>query len=84
MYLFHSIPEYLPVLNLFIGLTIVLTIYYLLMAVYRIWFHPLAGFPGPRICAITFVYEIVWDYFYEGTYVYKIEELHDRYGEKSG
>ncbi|KAK6592778.1 cytochrome p450 [Botrytis cinerea] len=77
---FHSILEDLPVLNLFIKFTIVLTTYYLLIAIYRIWFHPLARFPGPRICAITFLYEIGWDYFYEGTYVYRIEEMHDRYG----
>ncbi|KAF7896597.1 hypothetical protein BELL_0503g00060 [Botrytis elliptica] len=77
---FHSILGDLPVLNLFTRFTILLTIYYHLIAVYRIWFHPLARFPGPRICAITFLYEIAWDYFYEGTYVYRIEELHDRYG----
>lgn len=81
---FHSILEDLPVLNLFIKFTIVLTTYYLLIAIYRIWFHPLARFPGPRICAITFLYEIGWDYFYEGTYVYRIEEMHDRYGENTG
>jgi hypothetical protein len=81
---FHSILEHLLALNLFIKVTTVLTIYCLLTAAYRIWFHPLARFPGPRICAITFLYEIMWDYFYEGTYVYKIEELHDRYGESTG
>ncbi|KAL9092259.1 MAG: hypothetical protein Q9165_004433 [Trypethelium subeluteriae] len=48
--------------------------------VYRLYFHPLARFPGPRFAAITYLYAQYYDLWLGGRYVFKLQELHDRYG----
>jgi hypothetical protein len=50
------------------------------LAIYRLYFHPLAGFPGPKIAAATRWYEFYYDVIKRGKYVYKIEEMHRKYG----
>nr|A0A8K1AW54.1 RecName: Full=Cytochrome P450 monooxygenase tndB; AltName: Full=Talaronoid C biosynthesis cluster protein B [Aspergillus flavipes]QVR97761.1 TndB [Aspergillus flavipes] len=57
-----------------------LAIYSASLAIYRLYFHPLAGFPGPRIAAATRWYEFYYDVIKRGQYVYKIEEMHQKYG----
>ncbi|WPB07075.1 uncharacterized protein RHO25_011735 [Cercospora beticola] len=47
---------------------------------YRLYFHPLAGFPGPRIAAFTRAYEFYYDVFLSGDYTFAIKEMHQRYG----
>jgi len=54
------------------------------MVIYRLYFHPLAKFPGPRIAAATHFYEVAWDYFGKGAYLYEIERMHQKYGEFCG
>lgn len=49
-------------------------------AVYRLYFSPVAGFPGPRLAALTFLYEFYYDFFLQGRYSWKIQQLHTRYG----
>lgn len=48
--------------------------------VYRLFFHPLARFPGPKIAAVTHLYEIAWDHFDHGAYLWEIERIHEKYG----
>lgn len=48
--------------------------------VYRLYFHPLAKFPGPKIAAATHLYEVAWDYFGQGAYLYEIQRMHEKYG----
>ncbi|CEJ93799.1 hypothetical protein VHEMI09367 [[Torrubiella] hemipterigena] len=50
------------------------------VVVYRLTLHPLAGYPGPRLAAATRLYEAYYDLFLNGQYVFKIQELHDKYG----
>lgn len=50
------------------------------VVIYRIFLHPLAHLPGPKIAAATFLYEIAWDYFGDGAYLYEIEKMHKKYG----
>ncbi|KUI53796.1 Trichodiene oxygenase [Cytospora mali] len=55
--------------------------YWLFVFVYRITFHPLAKFPGPKLAGATFWYEFyydVWPNRYH--YMWKIEKLHREYG----
>lgn len=54
--------------------------YGLWLSVYRLYFHPLAGFPGPRLAAATRWYEFYYDVVKRGQYIYKIEEMHEKYG----
>ncbi|KAI0187257.1 putative cytochrome P450 [Astrocystis sublimbata] len=52
----------------------------LLTWVYNVYFHPLAGFPGPKIAAASGLYEFYYDVVKGGQYLYKIEEMHRKYG----
>ena len=54
--------------------------YCVALVIYRLYFHPLAKFPGPKIAAATFLYEIAWDYFGHGAYLFKCERMHKKYG----
>lgn len=49
-------------------------------AIRRLFFHPLAHIPGPRLAALTWWYEFYFDAIRPGRYVFKIQELHKRYG----
>lgn len=49
-------------------------------AIRRLFFHPLAHIPGPRLAALTWWYEFYFDVIQEGKYVFKIQELHKQYG----
>lgn len=51
-------------------------------SVYRLFFDPLAKFPGPKLAAITRYYEAYYDVIQNGQYTYKIEQLHKQYGEQ--
>lgn len=55
--------------------------YAAVLVVYRLYFSPLARFPGPKIAAATSWYEFYHDYFQQGQYVKIIKDLHDTYGE---
>jgi len=52
----------------------------LAVVVYRLYFHPLASFPGPKLAAATLWYETYYDAFQGGQYMWKIAEMHKRYG----
>ncbi|KAJ4290380.1 hypothetical protein N0V90_010596 [Kalmusia sp. IMI 367209] len=55
--------------------------YWITIGIYRVYFHPLAKFPGPKLAALTFWYEFYYDvYPNHYQYGFKIKELHDRYG----
>ncbi|KAL4932039.1 cytochrome P450 [Aspergillus undulatus] len=57
-----------------------LILYNALLTIYRLYFHPLARFPGPKIAAATRWYEFYYDVIKAGSYVYKIDEMHKVYG----
>ncbi|KAF1963154.1 cytochrome P450 [Byssothecium circinans] len=54
--------------------------YSTVLIIYRLFFSPLAKFPGPKIAAATGYYEFYHDYFGKGQYVKVIKSLHDKYG----
>lgn len=54
--------------------------YLISLAFYRLFFHPLAKFPGPRLAAITRYYEAYYDVWKGGMYIFKIKEMHGKYG----
>lgn len=55
--------------------------YRLSIILYRLFLHPLAKFPGPKIAAVTSLYEAYHEIVLNGQYSKKISELHDLYGE---
>lgn len=52
--------------------------------VYRLYFSPLAKFPGPKLAAATLLYEFYYDVICRGQYTFKIKELHEKYGSCDG
>ncbi|KAG9258790.1 cytochrome P450 [Emericellopsis atlantica] len=54
--------------------------YFVCRAIYRLYFHPLAKVPGPKLAALTTWYCAYYDIIEGGQYVWKIKELHDQYG----
>lgn len=54
--------------------------YLLSLAFYRLTFHPLSRFPGPKSAAITWYYEAYFDLVQNGQYTFKIAEIHKEYG----
>jgi hypothetical protein len=50
---------------------------------YRLYFHPLAKFPGPKLAAATYWYDFYYDCLkgpVQGRMMYQIEHLHEIYG----
>ena len=47
---------------------------------YRIWFHPLAKFPGPKLAAVSRLYEFWYQGIKRTEFPGKIKEMHKVYG----
>ncbi len=62
------------------ALVLFVVFYYTGLGAYRLIFSPLAGFPGPRVAALTGWYEFYHDYWCQGTYIFRIQEMHQAYG----
>ena len=59
-------------------------IYVVGLVIHRLYFSPIAGFPGPKLAAITSWYELYYDVIKDkGKYLFEIEKMHDKYGEHS-
>ncbi|KAL8749873.1 MAG: hypothetical protein Q9199_007423, partial [Rusavskia elegans] len=58
----------------------VILIYQITRTIYRITYHPLAHFPGPKLAAISRWYEIYYELMLGGRFAQQIENLHERYG----
>ncbi|KAI0899294.1 cytochrome P450 [Annulohypoxylon nitens] len=50
------------------------------VVLYRLFLHPLARFPGPKLAAVTRWYEGYYDVIQNGQYTFKIAEMHKKYG----
>jgi len=55
-------------------------LYLIILTVYRLYFSPLARFPGPKLAALTLWYEAWYDIVKGGQYTFKIWEMHETYG----
>ncbi|PWY71783.1 cytochrome P450 [Aspergillus sclerotioniger CBS 115572] len=51
-----------------------------LLVIYRLFFHPLHNFPGPKVAAISGLYEFYFDVVKDGSYLWQIEKMHLKYG----
>lgn len=51
-------------------------------SIYRLFLHPLADVPGPRLAALTSLHEFWYDCLKNrgGQHAFKLREMHDRYG----
>ncbi|KAJ5710309.1 Cytochrome P450 monooxygenase sdnE [Penicillium malachiteum] len=57
-----------------------LALYIVWIAIYRLYFSPLARVPGPKIAAITSWYCAYHDIINGGRYIWVVEEMHRKYG----
>ena len=60
-------------------------LYNSILVIYRLNFHPLAKFPGPKLAAATRWWECLQDLFggrQGGDYINQVEQMHDDYGAK--
>ena len=48
--------------------------------VYHLYLSPLAKFPGPKLAAISRLYELYHDGYRSGGYICKLRKLHEQYG----
>ncbi|KAI0442185.1 cytochrome P450 [Xylaria telfairii] len=65
----------------YIGPTLALLVVYALYnALWRVYLSPIAHIPGPRMAALTRLYEMYYDAWLGGQYTFKIMELHKQYG----
>lgn len=63
------------------GVAVIGVLRFLWIGIYRLWFHPLARFPGPKLAALTTWYESYYDFVrYKGRYLFKLQSLHAEYG----
>lgn len=61
-------------------ITILGVVFATALAIYRITWHPLAKFPGPKLAAVTGWYETYYDCFLLGKFSNHLDEMHSRYG----
>jgi hypothetical protein len=68
--------------NLWFAAGVLFAVYLATTIVYRLYFHPLAKFPGPTWAAITDYWELYQDFFREeGGHLYlELDKLHEKYG----
>ncbi|KAH8701455.1 benzoate 4-monooxygenase cytochrome P450 [Phaeosphaeriaceae sp. PMI808] len=67
--------------NAFLILPGLYLLYWTLKIIYRLYVHPLAKFPGPKLAGATYLYEFYYDlYPNKLRYLWKIERLHKIYG----
>ncbi|EWG53831.1 hypothetical protein FVEG_12172 [Fusarium verticillioides 7600] len=65
--------------SIILGLSCLLGVIWFLNAIYRLFFHPLAKFPGPKLAAVSDLwYGLKWT---SGRYPFIMEETHRKYGD---
>ncbi|KAK2760521.1 benzoate 4-monooxygenase cytochrome p450 [Colletotrichum kahawae] len=52
----------------------------IISAIRRIFLSPLSNFPGPKFAALTLWNEFYWDVVKRGTFIWRIEDMHRKYG----
>lgn len=69
-------------INFLLYLLVVCLVYATLLIIYRLTFHPIAKFPGPKIAAATKWYEFYHDCIKGGggLFSYEIDRMHEKYG----
>ena len=48
--------------------------------IYSVYLGPLSKFPGPKLAAATLWYEFYYDIIKTGAYVWRVKDMHEKYG----
>lgn len=54
--------------------------YFIMRCIYRLYFHPLSKFPGPKLAAVSSAYEFYYNVIKRGKFIWELERLHEIYG----
>lgn len=74
---------YLQILTwqrILLAYTLGTTIYVVALVTYRIYFSPIAAFPGPFLAKATHWYEFYHNFVRTGMYYQEIRKMHEKYG----
>ncbi|CZR56606.1 related to cytochrome P450 CYP3/CYP5/CYP6/CYP9 subfamilies [Phialocephala subalpina] len=66
--------------NVWYVVAAILPSYWIALAIYRLYFHPLAKFPGPKLAALSSWYEFYYDVYNDGLFFWQLQSMHERYG----
>jgi hypothetical protein len=67
-------------LKLCVPTCLLLVIYLVGLGLYRLYWSPLAGYPGPKLAALSNWYEFYYDVILQGKFTFHIRDLHKQYG----
>ena len=59
------------------------TLFLLTVVIYRLFFHPLCHFSGPKLAAATELYQVYFDVVKGGELLNHLRQLHREYGERT-
>ena len=68
-------------IDLFLACLLSFFLYLIGLVVYRLYLSPIAKFPGPKLAAVSYLYENYYDIVKRGKYTFKIRDLHAKYGQ---
>ena len=63
-----------------VSVSTLLLAYTIYVLISRIFLSPLRNIPGPKLAALTSWYEFYFDAIQQGRYVWRIKDLHLKYG----
>jgi hypothetical protein len=66
--------------SIFATIFVAIIAYTINVAIQRLYFSPLAKFPGPKLAALSRWYEFYYEIILRGQYSFHIKELHKKYG----
>jgi hypothetical protein len=70
-----------PYMPYYVSIAVVTWATYLLgLVVYRLRFHPLSKFPGPKYAALSRWHEFYYEVVKKGQFTFVIQEYHKKYG----
>ncbi|KAI9372838.1 cytochrome P450 [Aspergillus egyptiacus] len=61
-------------------LPLALVVGLIVRSIYRLYLDPLHHIPGPKLAAITHLYEFYFDVIQDGMFIWEIERMHRQYG----
>jgi hypothetical protein len=69
-----------PLVTTFTTFILLWILYLFGLVFYRLYLHPLARFPGPKLAACSRWYEFFYDVVLRGQFTFQIQRMHKKYG----